>query len=621
MTRNRLLSFGYWALSLFLLIGGGVSLRAQAEEPAQPAPKKQLPADERAWKAARATMDPEKRLAALRAFVHDYPKSKSRVSRAQDEILTTLLNHFPDRTAEIAAQAKVVMKHAGKGLDGESRETYIAFQLTEAGSSGVDLPYAEKLAKDASKQMKEAPYDEHLGKEYARFKMPAPKPEEMHKSFANDRAEALAVLADVYLKEGQPEKAKPLVAEAYGLDPLVDDVNSQRGRLALAQHDDTLALESFERAQLLGAISKGDRATMMELYKQAHGGSDAGFAADLDARYATLYPASFEPAAVAPTTTGRTVLLELFTGSACGPCVGGDMAVEEMLHAYPRSEVVVLAFDQHIPDPDPLANPDSVARADVYGINGTPEYVIDGAKQDIYGSDRSGSKELYDKLTKIVNGEASLASNVEVKLTATEAAGGTVNAEASVTLPDDAALEKAIAAKPKPDEPAKAAEPAAEPKPAKKQKKAKAAAPAPKPAEAAAPAEPAKPHLEVNFALVEDEVRYSGENGVRFHRMVVRSLAKPADSGFEIQDDGTRTLDASFDPTAISRNLTTYLDGYETQNDRFGKITFLTKDMKMHPNHLGVAVWVQDTTSHKVLQAAFVPLETSSAKESGMGGE
>jgi hypothetical protein len=623
MTRNRFLGCGILGLSLCFLVSGATFLRAQTQEPAKPAPaaKKQLPADERAWKAARATMDPEKRLEALRAFVHDYPKSKSRVSRAQDAILTTLVNHFPERAAEIDAQAKLLVKTGGKGLEGASKKTYIAFQLAEAGTAGADLPYAEKIAKDAADRMKEGPYDANLIKEYAKFKEPAPKPDEMHKQFANERAEALAVLADVYLREGKLEAAKPLVADAYGLDPLVDDVNSQRGRLALAQHEDALALESFERAQLLGAISKGDRATMMELYRKAHGDSDAGFAADLDARYASLYPASFEPAAAVQVTTGRTVLLELFTGSACGPCVGGDLAVEGLLHAYPRSEVIALAFDQHIPDPDPLANPDSLARADVYGVNSTPNYVIDGVKQDIYGSDRSGSKELYGKLTKVVDGEASLASGVEVKLAATEAAGGLVQAEASVTLPGEAAIEKAIAAKPKVEEPAKVDEPAAKAKPAKKERKAKVAAPTPKPAETTVAAEPVKPHLAVNFALVEDEVRYSGENGVRFHRMVVRSLAKPADAGFEAHADGTATFDASFDPTSISRSLTSYLDGYEAQNDRFGKITFLTKDMTMQTSHLGVAVWVQDTVSHKVLQAAFVPLGKAAAEEAGKGAE
>src|SRR5580698_10838024 len=80
-------------------------LLAQTTEPAPAAAaKKQLPADQRAFKAARATMDPAKRLEAMRAFVHDYPKSTSRVSRAQNDILTILVNNFPERTEEIDAQ-------------------------------------------------------------------------------------------------------------------------------------------------------------------------------------------------------------------------------------------------------------------------------------------------------------------------------------------------------------------------------------------------------------------------------------------------------------------------------------------------------------------------------------
>jgi hypothetical protein len=319
------------------------------------------------------------------------------------------------------------------------------------------------------------------------------------------------------------------------------------------------------------------------------------------------------------------VLLELFTGSACPPCVGGDLAVEGLLQAYPRSEFIALAFDQHIPEPDPLTNPDSLARAELYGVDSTPNYFIDGiAPKSFYGGDRGDSKELYEKLTKVVDGEAGLESGVQLKLTADAAAGGTVHAQASVTLPSEEAIEKAIAAKPKVEEPPKAeeaAKPAASAKPAKKDKKAKPAAAPATPATggtttAAKPEEPAKPHLVVNFALVEDDVRYSGENGVRFHRMVVRSLAKPADGGFEAHADGTLSFDASFDPAAISKALTTYLDGFEEQNDRFGKIKFLTKDMTMQPGHLAVAAWVQDTLSHKVLQAALMPLgETQKGAE------
>ena len=79
------------------------------------------------------------------------------------------------------------------------------------------------------------------------------------------------MLADVYLRESKSTQAAALISEAFTLDPLVDDVNSQRGRLALLDHNDGLALESFERALLVGAISTADRKKMMELYREAHG--------------------------------------------------------------------------------------------------------------------------------------------------------------------------------------------------------------------------------------------------------------------------------------------------------------------------------------------------------------
>jgi len=64
-----------------------------AVAPAAPV-KVQLPADQRAFKAAQGTVDPEQRLALLRQFVKDYPKSK-RVSTAQFGILDVLGKELP----------------------------------------------------------------------------------------------------------------------------------------------------------------------------------------------------------------------------------------------------------------------------------------------------------------------------------------------------------------------------------------------------------------------------------------------------------------------------------------------------------------------------------------------
>jgi hypothetical protein len=124
----------------------------------------------------------------------------------------------------------------------------------------------------------------------------------------------------------------------------------------------------------------------------------------------------------------------------------------------------------------------------------------------------------------------------------------------------------------------------------------------------ATPETPAELSLLVHFALVEDHVRYSGENGIRFHRMVVRSIVSPGGKAQAVSSGTSTTLHASFDPSAISAKWSTYLSAYELNNERYGRIKFLSKDTSMNPSHLAVAVWVQDASTRRVLQAAFIPL-------------
>ena len=572
-----------------LLSFPSASMHAQGGD--APPAKKQLPADRRAYKAAISIDDPGQSLAALRAFLKEYPKS-SRVGHAQEAIFKLLINNFPQRTSEIEAEVKLQVKQAGKGQSRTQKENYLAWQLAEVGTTGLDLAFAEKLSRDAVKHTTEAEYDKDTLAAYAKYKSPAPTAAALHKDFAEDRAENLAVLADVYLREGKQAEATPLVAEAYSLGPLTDDVNTERARLALLNHDETTALESYERAQLVGAIKPIDVQNMHQLYRKAHNGSDNGFAAELDTRYDQLFPSKSPAGKPQPVSGGHTVLLELFTGSACPPCVGGDLAMDDLLQAYPRSEFVALAFDQHIPDPDPLANPDSVARGDFYNLAFTPTYFLDGQQLDASGASRDGSDKIYAKLAKLIDTNAALATGVQLQLLASNADAGMINARATVSLPSSEELQKALAFKAEPPPPAK---PDAKPAPSA----------GTTPSSATAPVEP---HFIVNFALVEDGIRYSGENGVRFHRMVVRALAKPADTGFALTPGATASLDASFDPAAIIRTNSTYLDGYEQHNDRFGKIAFLTKDTTLQPGHLSIVAWVQDSVSHHILASELVPV-------------
>jgi pyruvate/2-oxoglutarate dehydrogenase complex dihydrolipoamide acyltransferase (E2) component len=338
---------------------------------------------------------------------------------------------------------------------------------------------------------------------------------------------------------------------------------------------------------------------MLALYRDAHNGSDATFAAEQDARYRQLFPAPFKPAAHTPESGGHTALLTLFTGSACSPCVAADLALDAILRSYPRTEVVGLAFDQHIPEPDPLANPDSVAVAARFGDQFTPTYALDGQMLPPGGGPRIDAEQIYKGLVKSLDSDIARPSGVQLQLTATLDADGHVSAQAHVRLPEEQELKQEIATLPVPPPPAKPGD-----KPADK-----AAHPAPAvPAPAAVPAPPAAPALQLNFALVEDDIRYSGENGIRFHPMVVRALAKPAGEGFPLKPDASATFDTAFDPAAISRQLSSYLDSYERHNDRFENTHFLSKDTSMNPANLRVVAWVENTADHRILQAAFVSL-------------
>ena len=74
----------------------------------------------------------------------------------------------------------------------------------------------------------------------------------------------------------------------------------------------------------------------------------------------------------------RVVLLELFTGAECGPCVAADLAFDALSEAYRTTELITLEYHLHIPRPDPLTSRDSVARAAYYEIHSTPSTVFNG---------------------------------------------------------------------------------------------------------------------------------------------------------------------------------------------------------------------------------------------------
>jgi hypothetical protein len=111
--------------------------------------------------------------------------------------------------------------------------------------------------------------------------------------------------------------------------------------------------------------------------------------------------------------------------------------------------------------------------------------------------------------------------------------------------------------------------------------------------------------ISLRFALVENHLRYGGENGIRFHPMVVRAISGPT----LVPPGHSATAEETFDVAAIAGGLKAYLDGYEARNDRFGPITFVEKKDGIDPDGLTVVAFLQRGHDQRVLQTAILRLD------------
>ncbi len=547
--------------SLFCSVLFGVSL---AKAGAQAGAQGQRAQDQAAFAKARAVTDPEQRVGALKQFAEEYPRTPL-AQRAAALELDTLLQAFPERTADVHALASADVASTAAGFERWSEEARLADLLASAGGAGADLADARPWAQNAVAAMTEEGYRRQMADMRAKYKLDRLTAKQLHGDFLKTRASFLAALANVDLREKDTEGAGHALAEAYRLDPLSSEVSSLRGQLALAQHQDAEALDDFERAEATGDLKNPWRAEMPRLYQRSGKGDAAGLNDAIDALYGRLFPPLFTLSPRRLPAGGHTVLLELFTGSGCEPCVAPDLAIESLSTTYSRQDLVVLEYDEHIPRPDPLANPDSVARAAAYRVGSTPQAFLDGEELPVAGSARGDAENVVVGFAEAIEDRAAEATGVQLALTASRGAGDEITADVKVSA-------NALAAQAKGGQ-----KPTAEGMPA---------------------------HPLLQFALVEDGIRYSGENGVRFHRMVVRKLARAGMPDLAAAAN-PNPIQVSFRPAEIDRDQTRYLNAFEASNDRFGEVHFLTKDIPLQPNHLGVVAWVEDAVTHQVFDAVY----------------
>jgi hypothetical protein len=121
--------------------------------------------------------------------------------------------------------------------------------------------------------------------------------------------------------------------------------------------------------------------------------------------------------------------------------------------------------------------------------------------------------------------------------------------------------------------------------------------------------------LRLHIALAEDSVTYSGENGERFHPMVVRSMALDASSaqGFALKPGKGGTFEFTFDVAKAVADAKAHLEDYET-NTRKGAYSFREKKHEIKGG-LVVVAFVQDDATKKILQSVYLkPAVTKSTK-------
>jgi hypothetical protein len=242
------------------------------------------------------------------------------------------------------------------------------------------------------------------------------------------------------------------------------------------------------------------------------------------------------------------ILVELFTGAQCPPCVAADIAFDALGKTFKPTEVVRLQYHLHIPGPDPLTNPDTEARAEYYGraIRGTPTLFLNGSAAAGGGGGKADAWDKYDEYLEDLLPLLDKTAKVKLKASA-QRKGAKISIDVSATEV--------------------------------KQK--------------------ASDELRVRVALVEEQVAYTGSNKLSEHHHVVRAFAGGV-KGEKLAKDKPFAKKLTVDLDELRKELSKYLE--ETNKDN----PFPNKDRPLDLKKLRVVAFVQNDATREVLQAIQV---------------
>lgn len=278
--------------------------------------------------------------------------------------------------------------------------------------------------------------------------------------------------------------------------------------------------------------------------------------AKLEARDAAEYEKSmlkFETPAFAgrKAKSERIALVEVFTGAECPPCVAVDIAFDGLLKTYKPTDVIFLQYHVHVPAPDPLTTAENMERIEtLYAkkFSGAPTFLLNGKVVGEGGGRAPDAKKKYTEFRSAIDEALEKPASVKISLGVTKDDKGY---QAKVSVTD---LEK----------------------PGDK--------------------------IALRLALVEDRVRYTGGNGVRYHHQVVRAMPG-GNKGFALAkkaQDQAVTVNVD----EVRGNLVKYLDNFAKTESPFPRA-----DRPLALANLKLVAFVQDDATGEILNAAQIELK------------
>jgi hypothetical protein len=499
--------------------------------------------------------DPSARVKAIDDLLAAYPDSTYLVDAYVTKITALLAVQPIDLAAVDAAAARA--RTVKTPRTPHEVLNLLAITLMNAPAT---IGRAEALERDAIGMLDETSYVRDWQARYTRNpddpKEVAAQAKEGRNRYAGTMSLYQLYLGRILLKAGREAEAKAAFEASLTFSPLQGSAALALAGMAEQAGDTADAYRRLSWAAVTGRLTGADRPRLDAAYATLHPGATP---ADVDTDLDRLFRESFKnpiPAGryvPSPARTNRVVLAEMFTGAGCVPCLSVDLSFEAMLDRYTRDDLVVLMYHIHAPTSDPLSNASVQARGKYYGVTGAPTTFIDGARETAEGP-RDDALEVFHQLDAAVGRDLEQAAAASVRVSATRR-GSVVTARAEV---------------------------------------------------AGVPA--GSPDVRLQIALVEALVRYSGENGQRFHPMVTRAFGGADMNGFAI--DASKPVTAAsqaFDLDALAAGNLQYYDDYAADmKARVGlAVSFHEKKHVIDPANVAVVAFVQDVKTRRVLQAAW----------------